>query len=89
MLVCVCSLTMARPGTPLESILAWHEQFRLDRPLRPIPKDGELRTWKGNPDERDFDRLRAFKVADGWAFVHEGREFVEWDTKEVKDRVSL
>ena len=55
-----------------------------------MERDGVKRTWKGDPESRDFDRLEAFKNRDGWKTVKHGREFIEHSQDGVrKDAVEF
>lgn len=89
-MICLVSLLMARPGTKPELVRRWSWQKDNDLDLEP-PPNGHLRTWVGQPESKDWDRLQAFKERDGWSTVHHGRKFVAEDNKEsdVQDKVSF
>lgn len=52
--------------------------------------DGQLRRWRGQPADKDWDCLEAQKRLDGWELIRHDREFVERnDLEETKDKVEL
>ena len=89
MLICVVVLEMARPGTPKELLSRWKSQREKGDSLSPDPS-GYLRTWKGNTKSRDWERLEAFKIRDGWRLFSHDREFRDGgQSGEMKDKVNF
>ncbi len=88
-LTCIVVIELVRPGScHVDTLLRWREQRDKERDLSPPPRDGTIRCWKGQPEERDWDSLVAGKVKDGWGNLSHRREFVSV-TAEVVDRAVL
>jgi len=86
---------MVRPHCPWAHWKSWKDRraYEADQSLpagelRPDPSR-YLRTWKGSPESRDFDRLVAFKQRDGWGLVSHRREFFQRDDDELKDKADV
>jgi len=84
-LMCLVTVELARPGVSPELVARWKLQRESGRDLAPDP-DGELRTWRGWSDDRDWERLIAFKRRDGCLLVSYRREFIDCND-EVQDKV--
>ncbi len=84
MVVCLVIVEMVRPPrkatvTPDDmrrKIKRWRLQREHDDSLSPAPEEGEIRLWRGQQDERDWDRLVAFQERNGWYLLSHRREFV-------------
>ena len=88
MLTCLVVVEMVRPGTPHGLYRKWkHAREREEAgPLYPCwdehhcrtaePSD-YVRTWRGLPDTRDWERLVALKQRDSWGLVSHRREFID------------
>ena len=96
-IICIYVVELCRPGCNLDTFLEWFKQRNREErgelppsPLRPEPLAREfIRTWKGERDERDWDRLVIFKKRDGWGEVSKRREFVTVDDGELLDRATI
>lgn len=58
--------------------------------LRMKSPDGVVRTWRGQPADKDWDMLEVQKRLDCWTLLSHRREFCERnDLEEKKDDVEL
>ena len=95
-IVCIVVVELARPGVPLAICKQWKAQRDAEvvrpgseRPLLVPEPVWEVQLWRGEPEERDWDRLVAFKIRDGWRLICHRREFVRRWTEEVADKVAF
>lgn len=91
MIQCVVIVEMVRPSCPWALWRRWKDrreyEAKQDYPASELQPDSSahLRTWKGAPESRDFDRLIAFKQRDGWGLVSHRREL--YKAEELTDKV--
>lgn len=90
MLICLVTLEMVRRDVPRETFARWLLQRKHGDVLSPEPKESQLRTWRGKPECRDWDRLEGTMNRDGYRTLSHRREFVQDNQSgERKDQVEL
>jgi hypothetical protein len=90
-LVCLVVLEMASRDVPRATFTRWLLQRKHGDSLSPVPQEGQLRTWRGRPECRDWDVLEAVMKRDGYRTLSHRREFRADNSQsgERKDQVEL